>query len=83
MHGSQPVEPSSVWKVPTPQSSQVSRSFSSVYVPRAQSLGSAEPTAHEVPRGQTMQSDLPVMTREVFMCVPPGHGSGAAEPSAQ
>ena len=53
-------------------------------VPGAQSVGVSEPTEQNVPRGQITQSSALVITvRLVSMCVPPGHGSGAAEPSVQ
>ena len=44
----------------------------------------ADPTEHEVPAGHTMHWLILVITlREVFLRVPPGQGSGVAEPSAQ
>ena len=43
---------------------------------------SDEPTEQNEPVGQVTQSSRPRITaREVFWCVPPGHGCGALEPS--
>ena len=56
----------------------------SLYVPGAHGVGVSEPTEQNVPTGQITQSSALVITdSEAFLCVPPGHGSGAAEPSAQ
>ena len=56
----------------------------SLNVPGAQSVGVSEPTEQYVPVGQITQSSTLIITAsDRFLCVPPGHGSGAAEPSAQ
>ena len=53
-------------------------------VPGEQSLGVSEPTAQNVPSGHTTQSDsLTITSSELFLCVPPGHGSGADAPAGQ
>ena len=60
---------------------------SALYEPGKHGDGSAEPTAHDVPAGQVMQSLVrldrnPTMARIVWSaCVPPGHGCGADEPA--
>ena len=64
------------------------RHFSSpgvgLYVPGAHAVSFAEPTGQNVPSAHVKQSPSPVMKgSKVFMRVPPGHGSGAAAPSAQ
>ena len=52
-------------------------------MPGAQSaIGAAN--GQKVPSAHVRQSSAPVMNgSNTFMRVPPGHGSGAAEPSAQ
>ena len=43
-----------------------------------------EPTGHALPGAHAVQSlALVITTSNWFMCVPPGHGSGAADPLAQ
>jgi len=55
-----------------------------VYVPGAHGVSLAEPTEQKVPAAQTMQSLIAVITdSDESMCVPPGQGSGAADPSVQ
>ena len=84
VHASHAVEPASAWKVPAAQLTHVDALSWSWNVPGAQSVGSAEPTEQKVPLGQITQSSTLVITVSVAsLCVPPGHGSGAAEPSAQ
>ena len=70
--------------MPAAQLTQVDALSWSLNVPGAQSVGVSEPTEQKVPVGQITQSSTLVITAsEAFLCVPPGHGSGAAEPSAQ
>ena len=84
MHSSHAVEPATAWKVPATQLTHVDALSWSLNVPGAQSVGASEPTEQKVPAGQTTQSSTLVITvRLTFLCVPPGHGSGAAEPSLQ
>ena len=53
-------------------------------VPAAHGVSAALPTGQNVPSLHTTQSATLFMTFfETFFVVPPGHGSGAAEPSAQ
>ena len=55
-----------------------------LYVPGAQSVSFAEPTGQNVPSAHSKQSLSPVMNGSALsMRLPPGHGSGAADPSAQ
>ena len=84
VHASQLVDPASAWKVPASHMTHVDALSWSLNVPGAQSVGVSEPTEQNVPRGQVTQSSTLVITlSERFMCVPPGHGKGAALPSAQ
>ena len=84
VHASQLVDPASAWKLPAAQLTHDEALSWSLNVPGAQSVGVSEPTEQNVPRGQITQSSTLVITlSERFMCVPPGHGSGAALPSAQ
>ena len=84
MHDSHAVEPATAWKVPAAQLTHVDALVWSLYVPGAQSVGVSVPTEQEVPTGQITQSATLVITAiDASLCVPPGHGSGAAEPSAQ
>ena len=53
-------------------------------VPGAHGVGASVPTEQKVPSGQiTHSSTLRITSSDVFMCVPPGHGSGADAPSSQ
>ena len=49
----------------------------------AHSVSLALPTEQKVPAAQMRQSDSAVIVIAEFMRLPPGHGSGAAAPSAQ
>ena len=79
------VEPSADWYLPAAHFSQESSPGWSLYVPRAQSVSLADPTGQNVPTAQVTQSASLVIGRvsDEFLRVPPGHGNGAAEPSAQ
>ena len=78
------VLPSRSWYVPAVQRMQLSCPTSGLTVPGAQSVAFAEPTGQKVPTPQVRQSSALVMTSKLAsIVVPPGHGSGAAEPSAQ
>ena len=80
----QAVDPATFWKVPAAQLTHVLAFSWSLNVPGAQSVGVSEPTEQNVPVGQITQSSTLVITvSERFLCVPPGQGNGAAEPSAQ
>ena len=54
-------------------------------VPGAQSVSVTEPMGQKVPTPHVMQSAALLIDRVSVesLRVPPGHGSGAAEPSAQ
>ena len=55
-----------------------------MYVPGAHAVSFAEPTGQKVPSAHVRQSPSPVMNGSATsMRLPPGHGSGAAEPKAQ
>ena len=78
------VSPSTSMNVPGAHFVQLSWRTSSLYVPALQLVASAEPTGQKVPRSQITQSSTLVITlSERFLCVPPGHGRGAADRSAQ
>ena len=84
VHCSHAVEPALAWKVPAAQLTHVLAFSWSLNVPGAQSVGVSEPTEQYVPTGQMTQSLTLVITdSDTSLCVPPGHGSGAADPSAQ
>ena len=78
------VDPATFWNVPAAQLTHVDAFSWSLNVPGAQLVGVSEPTEQNVPVGQITQSFTLVITvSDTSLCVPPGHGSGAAEPSAQ
>ena len=84
VHASHAVEPATAWKLPATQLTHVDALSWSLNVPGAQSVGVSEPTEQNVPTGQMTQSlTLVITVSDTSLCVPPGHGSGAAEPSAQ
>ena len=70
--------------MPASQRVQLSCLTLGLTVPGAQSVAFAEPTGQNVPMSHGMQSSALVITLIAeFIVVPPGQGSGAAEPSAQ
>ena len=78
------VDPATFWNVPATQLTHVDAFSWSLNVPGAQSVGVSEPTEQNVPVGQITQSlTLVITVSDTSLCVPPGHGRGAAEPSAQ
>ena len=80
----QVVLPSRSWYVPAGHFKQDSCPGVGLYVPGAHAVSLAEPTEQNVPSEHVRQSPSPVMNgSDVSMRLPPGHGSGAAEPSAQ
>ena len=84
MHAWQAVEPAVAWNVPATQLLQVDALADALKVPGAQLVGVSEPTEQKVPAGHVTQSLALVITVSVWSrCVPPGHGSGAAERAAQ
>ena len=55
-----------------------------VKVPGAHAVSLADPTGQNTPTPHMRHSsELVITRRDAFVLVPPGHGSGAAEPSAQ
>ena len=83
-HCTHAVAPLADWYVPAAQLAHVDALSWSLNVPGAQLVGVSEPTEQNVPVGQITQSSTDVITvSDVFLCVPPGQGSGAAEPSEQ
>ena len=65
--------PGSSWYVPPPQLVHAAWLASGLKVPGAQGVGRSEPTEHEVPGGQVMQSETLSMTAtEAFLCLPAG-----------
>ena len=89
MHSKQNVLLALLVNLPAGQSSHDSFFALAPNEPGRHAFGAAEPTGHEVPSGQIMQSSSrllkkPVRLRTVWLaCVPPGHGCGALEPSTQ
>ena len=78
------VAPLDDWYVPAAQATHVSLPQPSLKVPGAHGVAAAEPMEHEVPGGHVTHCSTLVMTvSDEFLCVPPGHGSGAAAPSVQ
>ena len=70
--------------MPAEHRTQLSCLMSGLTVPGAHSVAFAEPTGQKVPSKQSMHCAALVITSSVAsMRVPPGHGNGAAEPSAQ
>ena len=61
----------------------VKRETGSTQVPALQLAAVAEPTGQKVPTGHVSQSSALVIVMPTSIVVPPGHGSGAAEPSSQ
>ena len=84
MHASHAVSPSSSWCSPASHGVHVSAPALGLTVPGAHGVATAEPTGQKVPFGHVMHwSSLVITSRLAFWRVPPGHGSGAAEPSTQ
>ena len=84
MHVLHAVAPGSSWKLPAAQLVHVAWLASGLNVPGLQADGVDAPTEHDVPGGHTTHcSTLVITASDVFWCVPPGHGSGAAAPSEQ
>ena len=78
------VLPSRSWYLPAAHFKHDSCSGVGLYVPGAHAVSFAEPTGQKVPSAHVRQSPSLVMNgRRLFMRLPPGHGSGAAHPSAQ
>ena len=70
--------------LPAGQRPHVSCPGAAPYDPGRHADGCDEPTEQLVPAGQVIQSSTDVITAsDAFWCLPPGHGSGEAEPSAQ
>ena len=70
--------------MPGPQAKHRGAFEFSLNVPGAHAVSLAEPTEQNVPSEHVRQSPSLVMNGSVTsMRLPPGHGSGAAEPSAQ
>ena len=85
VHVLQSLLPASSWYSPAEHDVQLSCWVCALKVPGAQLVGSAEPTGQKVPLPQTvhwLELDMTI-DESVGLCVPPGHGSAAAAPSAQ
>ena len=84
MQSWQPVLPLCGENLPAGQSSHVACLGCDPNEPGKHALSDAEPIAHAKPAPHAMQSSALVITAsDEFIRVPPGHGSGAAEPSVQ
>ena len=78
------VLPSRAWYVPAAQRTQRSCFTSGLTVPGAHREALALPTGQKVPTPHSRHcSALVITSRLASIVVPPGHGRGAAEPSAQ
>eukprot|EP00966_Prymnesium_polylepis_P082416 1908530-Prymnesium_polylepis.2 len=82
-HGPHTVAPSVSWYVPCSHGSHLSRRSWSLYVPALQLVASALPTGQNVPFPHGSQSLALVIVTLSRLVVPPGHGSGAVEPTVQ
>ena len=72
------------WNLPAGHKSHVSFRGLAAMEPGKHGFSSAEPIGQYVPLGHTTQSaSLVIVVSVEFIRVPPGHGSGAAAPSAQ
>ena len=80
----QAVALSASWNVPAAHVVHTSWPGRSLYVPALQLVSTALPTGHRVPIPHPTQFCLAVITAiDMFLRVPAGHGSGAADPTAQ
>ena len=83
-HTLQLMLPACAWYVPASHGVQLWAPSFGLTVPGAQSVAFAEPTGQKVPAGHVMHCSALVITAMLVSCrVPPGHGSGAAEPCGQ
>ena len=82
-HATHAVAPSLSWYVPGAHLTHDSTRAWSLNVPALQLVAEALPTGQNTPVEQGSQSAALVITTPTFLVVPPGHGSGAAEPAAQ
>ncbi len=74
------VLPASAVNVPAAHKSHVARPASAPNEPGKHACCSAEPTEHAWPASHVMHcSTLLITSSDVFLRVPPGHGSGAAD----
>ena len=78
------VWPDASWKEPATHGVHVSCRAWLLYVPGAHGVAASEPTLQYVPTPHsTHWLTLLITTLPLGLCVPPGHGSAAAAPSAQ
>ena len=81
MHTSWPV---SSWYEPAGHAPHSVAFECGLAVPLAHGVAASEPIGQKVPGMHLMHCSADVITaRLAFWCVPPGQGSGAADPSAQ
>ena len=83
MHSLHVDAPKLSWYVPGAHGLQASCIRWSLYEPAAHAVASLLPTGQKVPSPHTSQSAALVIVTPSRMVVPPGQGSGAAEPAAQ
>ena len=84
MQSSHAVWPALAWNLPATQLVHVSCCAWSLYVPGAHGVAASLPTLQYVPTPHvTHWLALLMITLPLGLCVPPGHGSAAAAPSAQ
>ena len=82
VHDLQAVDPAASWNEPATQFVHVSAPAVGLTVPGAHGVAVAEPTLHDVPSGQVTHWSTELITlSDAFLCVPPGHGCGALDPS--
>jgi hypothetical protein len=77
------VLPGCSWYVPASHTLHVGCFSWSLYVPALQLVAAALPTGQNTPLPHGAQSFSLFITMPTRLVVPPGHGSGAAEPWAQ
>ena len=82
-HATHAVAPSTSWYRPAAHLLHASCAGASLYVPALQLAAAALPTGQNVPAPHVVQSDTLVIVTPTTFVVPPGHGSGAAQPSLQ
>ena len=83
VHSLQPVVPTSSWYLPALHSEHFARCGLLLYVPALQLVADPLPTGQNTPVPHGAQSFSLFITIPTRLVVPPGHGSGAAEPSVQ
>jgi len=78
------VWPRARWNLPVSHRTHVSIDALGAIEPGMHWVGCFEPTEQDVPGVHvTHWLTLVITASEASLCVPPGHGSGAAEPSVQ